>query len=427
MISLYRNKRKFYISVISVLILLFLVRSFTEYDIHSSSLVRQPVANDYVAHELKQVLRHSQDGINKPEKITIEESTESTNAASIALMLKRINQTLIELIKFHRVIRVAKTPANAASTTKQLLTAKPSIDIVNDYYPFVDFKFVFPEIFPMIEKTPEIFMIILVNSGAKGEVFRKRREAIRETWGNRSSCEQRKALEDDRLKDLRWLLVFVVGKAGPGSNDDELNKAEARQHNDMLIGNITDNYINNVIKFYMGQVWASRFDVKYTLKTDDDVYVRIPRVLEYLVNAKFPRPFYGGMTYLPIRVNRVIGGKWTVSWKYFGEVNFPMFNAGGFFILSTDLLNRLFNYAHIRKPFHTDDAYVGIAMRDFGVKVTTIFSLNLRYGMTKFIREAQDCKILGTIGFGHEMDPESDRFLHNRLKTLACGKAQIKC
>ena len=69
---------------------------------------------------------------------------------------------------------------------------------------------------------------------------------------------------------------------------------EARQHNDMLIGNITDNYINNIIKFYMGQVWASKYDIKYTMKTDDDVYVRIPRVLEYLVNAKFPRLFYGG-------------------------------------------------------------------------------------------------------------------------------------
>ncbi len=221
--------------------------------------------------------------------------------------------------------------------------------------------------------------------------------------------------------------MFVVGKAGPGTNDDELNMAEARQHNDMLIGNITDNYINNVIKLFMGQIWASRFDIKYTLKADDDVYLRIPRVLEYFVNAKFPRPFYGGMTYMPIRVNRVIGGKWTVSWKYYGEVNFPMFNAGAFFILSTDLLDRLFNYVHIRKPFHTDDAYVGVAMRDFGVKITTIFSFGLRSDMNKFIRRAKDCEILRLNGFSHNMDPESTRFLHDRLKTLACGSVQTKC
>ena len=128
-------------------------------------------------------------------------------------------------------------------------TARPSIDLVNDYYPLrVDFKFVFPEISPNVNTTTNIFMIVLVNSGAKGDAFRKRREAIRKTWGNQSNCEQRKVLGDERLKDLRWLLLFVVGKAGPGTNDDKLNVAEARQHNDMLIGNIIDNYNNNVIK-----------------------------------------------------------------------------------------------------------------------------------------------------------------------------------
>ena len=105
---------------------------------------------------------------------------------------------------------------------------------------------------------------------------------------------------DERLKDLRWLLVFVVGKAGRGTNDDELNRAEARQYNDMLIGNITDNYLNNVIKLYMGLVWASRFDIKYILKTDDDVYVRIPRILEFRGGSsqKSDRSIFKDIAYL---------------------------------------------------------------------------------------------------------------------------------
>ncbi|XP_028392501.1 beta-1,3-galactosyltransferase brn-like [Dendronephthya gigantea] len=180
--------------------------------------------------------------------------------------------------------------------------------MVNDYYPFVDFRFVYPDISPKVDETRKIFMIILVNSGAKGIKFRQRREAIRQTWGSTGNCEQLKALGDGRLKDLRWLLALVVGKAGPGTRDDELNEAEARRYNDMLIGNITDNYINNIIKFYMGHLWANKFDVKYTMKTDDDVYVRIPRVLEYLVNAKLPRPFYGGSSLAPShRMRRYMG------------------------------------------------------------------------------------------------------------------------
>ena len=323
--------------------------------------------------------------------------------------------------------KIKTTPKKAAGASATNSKAKPKIDIVNDYYPFVDFKLVFPDISPRVERTRNIFMIVLVNSAAKGDVSRKRREAIRQTWANQSSCEQGKALSDKRLKDFAWLLVFVVGKTGRGTNDDELNIAEAKQHNDMLIGNITDNYINNVVKFYMGQIWASRFDIRYTLKTDDDVYVRIPRVLEYLVNAQLPRPFYGGWTYKSHNVSRSLRGKWTVSWKYFSEVAFPKFNSGAFFILSTDLLNKLFNYAHVRKPFHTDDAYVGVAMRDLGVKPTRIPSFHLLHDMNAFAHKATDCKLLSVNGFAHRLDADSIRFLHGRLELLACGKTRIKC
>ena len=303
-----------------------------------------------------------------------------------------------------------------------------SIDLINEYYPFIDFKFVFPEISPKVRRTPDIFLMVLVNSGAMGDTFRKRREAIRQTWGNHSNCEQIKALGNERLKDLRWLLVFVVGKAGWGTNDDELNRAEARQYNDMLIGNITDNYINNVIKLYMGLVWASRFDIKYILKTDDDVYVRIPRILEYLVNATFPKPFCGGAAERrSTKVIREIGNKWTISWKYYNETRYPRYNPGAFYILSSDLLNRLLNYVYIRKPFHVDDAYIGVALRDFGVNVTKISPFLIHTNMSQRIHKAKHCDILRLHAFGHNMEPESTRFLNNRLKALACGQKKIKC
>ncbi|CAB4032620.1 beta-1,3-galactosyltransferase 5-like [Paramuricea clavata] len=315
---------------------------------------------------------------------------------------------------------------NTTAKANKVKSDNKTIDIVNDYYPFVDFKFVFPQISPTNVDSRDLFMVVLVNSGATTD-YRKRREAIRQTWGNRSNCEQRKASGNEKVKDLKWLLVFVVGKAGPGTNDDELNMAEARQHNDMLIGNITENYLNNIIKFYMGQVWASKFDIKYTMKTDDDVYVRIPRVLEYLVNAKFPRPFYGGWTYAGTLVNRKIGGKWTVSWKYYGEKDWPRFNPGAFFILSSDLLNRLFNYVYIRKPFHTDDAYVGVAMRDFRVRITTISTFRIDPDMNKQIPKLKDCYLLGKTALGHNVDPIASKILFDRYETMLCGNIPKKC
>ncbi len=171
-----------------------------------------------------------------------------------------------------------------------------------------------------------------------------------------------------------------------------------------------------------------KFGTKYILKTDDDVYVRIPRVLEYLVNATFPAPLCGGVTYWrPSKVNRTIGSKWTISWKYYGETHFPKYNPGAFVILSSDLLNRLLNYVYKRKPFHIDDAYIGLAMRDFGVNITKISSFALRHDMNTFIHNAKDCQILRLDAIGDNVDPKSlIRFVCNRLKLIACGRTPMK-
>ena len=233
---------------------------------------------------------------------------------------------------------------------------------------------------------------------------------------------------DSRVKDLKWTLVFVLGKAGV-KEEDERNIEEAKQHNDMIIGDISDNYLNNILKFYMGQLWASMLGTKYTLKTDDDVYVRIPKVIEYLVSEGSPSRFYGGGTYRRSGVARWPGGKWSISKKYFPEDVFPPFNAGAFFLLSTDLLGGLINYVHIRKPFHTDDAYIGVAMRDLKVKVVHILSFVIENNMSELIHTKDDCYILKVLAYGHGVRDGDMKHVEKRLEDLCHANAtiQTKC
>ena len=221
-------------------------------------------------------------------------------------------------------------------------------------------------------------------------------------------------------------MVFVVATAGTGTEDDKLNMAEARENNDMLIGNITDNYLNNVVKLFMGKIWASRFNIEYIMKTDDDVYVRIPRVLEFLADNEFPKPFYGGKTYPPLPVNRQAGHKWAISKLVYAEERYPRFNSGAFVVMSLDLLPRLINNVCERKPFQSDDAYVGLAMQDLGVKPTNIVSFNLRRGVVidEIVQKGKDCEVIKIDAFGHKIKPNVNIFLHNRLNTLLCTRAQ---
>ncbi len=105
------------------------------------------------------------------------DSKDTLNAVNVGLMLKGINRTLSELMKhFHALTNSENSEATTTKATTTKATTRPSIDIVNDYYPFVDFKIVFPEISPNVERKQDLFMIVLVNSGAKGDEYRKRRE-----------------------------------------------------------------------------------------------------------------------------------------------------------------------------------------------------------------------------------------------------------
>ena len=305
-------------------------------------------------------------------------------------------------------------------TTARKVTKKPEIDMVNDYQPWIDFKFVYPEVQPIIEGPRDFYLVVVVNSGAKGNEFRQRRAKIRETWASRKTCEYTNAMNDTRIKDLKWTLVFVLGKAEKEEN--ERNIEEAKKHNDMIIGDINDNYLNNILKFYMGQLWASLLGTKYTLKTDDDVYVRIPKIIEYLVSEGSPSRFYGGETYPNTGVARWAGGKWSISKKYFAEAVFPPFNAGAFMIISSDLLGSLINYVYIRKPFHTDDAYIGVAMRDLKVKVVHILSFDIKNNMAVLVHQKNNCDILKLIAYGHSMNTPAMQHLHGRIEDM-CQKA----
>ncbi|CAB4019367.1 beta-1,3-galactosyltransferase 5-like [Paramuricea clavata] len=291
----------------------------------------------------------------------------------------------------------ATTHATSPRTSTPSPTKKPSIDMVNDYQPYVDFKLKYPEIQPKMADSKDFFLVVLVNSGAKGDEYRRRRAKIRETWASKNTCEYANTMNINiKVKDLyKWILVFVLGKAG--GEEDKRNTEEAKRHNDMIIGDIGDNYLNNILKFYMGQLWASLLGAKYTLKTDDDVYVRIPKVIEYLVSEKLPSHFYGGGTYRGSVVMR-----------------FP------------DLLGGLVNYVHIRKPFHTDDAYIGVAMRDLKVKVVHILSFVIENNMSARINTKDDCYILKVLAYGHSVSAGAMEHVHKKLEDLCQANTTLK-
>ena len=291
-------------------------------------------------------------------------------------------------------------------------------DAADPYYYIFDL--VVPSTVPKETNTKDFFLIILVNSATRGSRYRDRRNGIRESWAKKESCENLHAISDSIIKQYDWRLVFMLGKSGSNTNDDLLNVEEAKRHNDILIGNIYDNYLNNTVKVYMGFLWVSKThpNVKYILKTDDDVYVRIPAVIDYLVQKDLPSRFYGGGLYLNSSVYRKAGFKWSVGRKYYDKENWPPFAPGAFILFSNDLTPGLLNHVTIRKPVQTDDTYIAVVMHDLNITATNIPSIIIETDMFDFIKSYDDCEFLSFSAFAHNILPSAMKRTHNRLESL---------
>ena len=150
----------------------------------------------------------------------------------------------------------------------------------------------------------------------------------------------------------------------------------------------------------MAHFWAfSKFSCKFVLKTDDDVYVRVPRLSRYLSRTRTPRRFYGGFLNEAPTVHRNPSSMWYITEEEFKEPVWPPFSHGAFHVLSTDLLPGYFNYTQFHKPFHTDDAYIGVAARDLGVKAVQIPGFKLAI-------PDSGCDWLKAMAIGHMIRPE---------------------
>ena len=279
----------------------------------------------------------------------------------------------------------------------------------------------FPIITPHIQPTisdQNLFVVVVVNSYS-GKALNKTlithqllRNAIRETWG--------KDMENNCT--VKWGLFFSLGMSKDEKSNAN-NRLEAVEYNDLIIGHFEDHYKNIAIKTFMAHFWAfNTFSCRYVLKTDDDVYVRVNKLVHWLHDTGSPGRFVGGLIHPERSIVRKQNGrfsKWYISRQQFNESIWPPFCYGAFHVVSTDVLPAFFYYTQLRKPFHTDDAYLGVAARDLGIRIKQI------PGFTMEFMPKTDCQFRNTIAIGHELSPASLKRIHKTYESLL--KKNVTC
>ncbi|XP_022110854.1 beta-1,3-galactosyltransferase 1-like [Acanthaster planci] len=202
----------------------------------------------------------------------------------------------------------------------------------------------------------EVFLLVLVTSS---HAHTERRTAIRETWGN--------PLE---VRGKPVVTLFLFGYDQNATIQRQL-KEESSKHHDVLQEDFEDTYRNLTLKTIMGLKWASTHcpHASYVMKTDDDVYVNIDKLVRLLSETSTPSANYAVGNLLsrniPIRNPR---SKIYMPKEMFPESVFPPYLTGSGYVMSADVTRRIVEVSLFTKLLPIEDVFVGVCLKWLNIK-----------------------------------------------------------
>ncbi|KAH8323552.1 hypothetical protein KR067_013429, partial [Drosophila pandora] len=198
-----------------------------------------------------------------------------------------------------------------------------------------------------------IKLLVLISSAMSHEAARM---SIRQTW-----------MHYGTRRDVG--MAFVLGRG----NNDTLNKALTQEnfiYGDLIRGNFIDSYNNLTLKTISTLEWADLHcpQAKYVLKTDDDMFINVPKLLAFLDKHKDKRTIYGRLAkkWKPIRNKK---SKYYVSVDQFAAGVFPSFTTGPAYVLTGDIVHELYVRSLKTVYLKLEDVFTtGIVAQALGIK-----------------------------------------------------------
>lgn len=211
---------------------------------------------------------------------------------------------------------------------------------------------------PIPEKCPnfgkEMDLIIIIMSAP---THLEARMAIRQTWGH---FGQRSDIS----------ILFMLG-ATMDSKVETILRKEQKTYNDVIRGKFLDSYSNLTLKTISTLEWVDNYcsKVKFLLKTDDDMFINVPRLQAFTIkHARDKNVIFGRLAkkWKPIRNKK---SKYFVSQAQFKHAVFPDFTTGPAYLLSSDIVRKLYDAALDQTYLKLEDVFVtGIVADKLGIK-----------------------------------------------------------
>ena len=280
----------------------------------------------------------------------------------------------------------------------------------------------------IVQETNGLLLMLIISA----PFHLNERQVVRQTWlsylvnNSRSLGPSNvRAFKDptDAANDLVIHYWFVCGHYYDNESDIEgAVKNESNVYGDILRLEYTESYILLVHKTLSSLRFASKMDVRFVLKIDDDVYLHFPRMIWWLRTASLPEKLYGGYLLTKAKPIRKPLHKWHVSKQHYNKTYFPPYCNGPFYFMSRAVVLEVLEASFTEgSSFPLEDVFIGILAQKVGVKPIQLKDIGVHIQVRippKAWKNWKDSNLMKYYAVGHGLTREQMFGFHSRYRKL---------
>ncbi|XP_043916264.1 beta-1,3-galactosyltransferase 2-like [Protopterus annectens] len=237
---------------------------------------------------------------------------------------------------------------------QQIKHPRSRYDVV---YPY-NYKYLINEPEKCNRKPP--FLVLMIATKPSEQ---QARTVIRQTWGNETF-----------IPNVTVVCIFFLGRLASNMKSvQERIQNESRAHHDIIQRDFLDSYYNLTIKTMTAMEWVTEFcpQASYVMKIDSDIFLNIELLVNKVLKTNVPvrKKYFTGNFIQAHRPNRNKKVKWYIPQEIYPANVYPAYCAGGGYVFSGDIAEKIVNISYTVKPVYIEDIYVGMCLKKLRIKI----------------------------------------------------------